>query len=183
MKNLLVFGTVLLGLATVGCAGPTRQQILNYPVVVAPSIDRNYYSNITTTIPDPPDVTLPTTTSVRIVPVYQGQVSPFNGILLDAQASAFLQVSFNSQRRECVVNRRADLDRLATRALTDIDLFQAALTEQQQQSTVLLRGRDQEIERLVSGQGNNNVLNYTLASAAGLVVGFGLFGSLYALVK
>jgi hypothetical protein len=84
---------------------------------------------------------------------------------------------------ECVVNRRADLDRLATRALTDIDLFQAALTEQQQQSTVLLRGRDQEIERLVSGQGNNNVLNYTLASAAGLVVGFGLFGSLYALVK
>jgi hypothetical protein len=52
-----------------------------------------------------------------------------------------------------------------------------------QQGQVLLRGRDEEIERLISGNSSSNLLNYTLIGTAGLVVGFGLFGSIYTLTR
>ncbi len=176
---------LLVGLMVVtGCSKTVQQPQLNYPGVSPPSIDRNYYTNIRQLVPDPPSVVLinPSTTA-RIVPLYLGQPSPFTGVLFNNEAAATVQVRFTTQATECVINRRSDLERLAVRALTDIDLYQAALIEQHQQGQVLLRGRDEEIERLISGNSSSNLLNYTLIGTAGLVVGFGLFGSIYTLTR
>ena len=167
-----------------GCGRTVQPPQLNYPGVSPPNIDRNYYTNTRQLVPDPPNVSLvqPSTTA-RIIPLYLGQQAPFNGVLFNSEAAATVQVRFTTQATECVINRRSDLERLAVRALTDIDLYQTALTEQHQQGTVLLRGRDEEIQRLTSGNSSSNLLNYTLIGTAGLVVGFGLFGSIYTLTR
>lgn len=84
----------------------------------------------------------------RIAPLRVGQPAPYDGILLNGQAAAFIEVQFRSQRAQCLVDRHLDLRRISARALTDIDHLQIALSSQERISGILLDSRQREIDRL-----------------------------------
>lgn len=84
----------------------------------------------------------------RMSPLRTGQPSPYDGILLNGQAAAFIEVQFRSQRAQCMVDRQSELRRLSARALTDIEHLQIALTSQERIAGILLDSREREIQRL-----------------------------------
>lgn len=61
-----------------------------------------------------------------IAPVRRLQSAPFDGVLFNAPALATIEVEFRSQDAVCRVNSRAEQQRIAARAVADIQRLQAS---------------------------------------------------------
>ena len=155
MKTNL-FSALTLGLAlSCGCLFPpstpavTRSTLPDLSQVPAPAIARDEY---VVNIPDtPPDAGLNMSTPVQgglIAPLSSTQPAPFTGVLLNSEALAFIETEFRGEQQMCVIQRRADLGRLAARAIADLENYQVAYQAREQEHRIVLTGRDEEITRL-----------------------------------
>lgn len=114
-----------------------------------------------------------------LAPLRRGQVAPFPGVLLNGPALARVEVEFRAQDTMCRINRQAELDRLAARALADIQLIQTSLNAQTQSYVLMLSSRDQEIDRLYRWIQANPpqgvpVMPVVLGTLGGILVGAGV---------
>lgn len=115
-----------------------------------------------------------------IAPLRRGQQAPFDGVLFNGPALAYVEVEYRSQQNRCVIDRITELNRLRAQARTDISHLQVSYFTQQEIMRILLSGRDREITRLQNQltqtirASNNNTLPLILGTVGGLVGGFGL---------
>ena len=112
----------------------------------------------------------------------RNQPAPFAGVLFNGPALARIEVEFRGQETQCRIDRRADLDRLSARAVTDLRLLQTSFNSQGQAYTLMLTSRDQELERLYRQLASQRdppfpYLPVILGVGGALVVGLGV-GSL-----
>lgn len=92
-----------------------------------------------------------------ITPLRRNQQAPFAGVLFNGPALAMIEVEFRAQEARCLIDRRAELDRLSARAITDLRLLQTTLNTQTASYSLMLQSRDEEIDRLYRYiQANNN---------------------------
>jgi len=147
-------------------------------VIAAPSINEDAY-RITLPASDAGSVFVMNSSSGELVaPLRQGQPAPFPGVLFNGPATARVEVEFRGQQARCLIDRQADIDRVAARAVTDIRLLQVTLNTNSLSYNLMLRSRDEEIQRLyeqlITATRPASVLSHVLTGASSFVLGFGV---------
>ena len=184
MKNYIAIFLVFLQL--VGCAAmaplPTLGSHSYNPDVALPEINVDAYTVVLPPIPDV-RLTMPTAdggagpNGEAIVALHLHQAAPWPGVLFNGPALAFVEVEYRGQAERCLIDRRADLERVGARALADIRNLQATIGAQRTAYDLMLHGRDEEITRLYTyaqHQNSNPLLDKILWAGGGLLLGVGL---------
>lgn len=194
MKQILVF--FLFSCLVFGCAGSNLENLstaspnsstLSYDAGQVPQ--PNPY---TVELPPASEVRLPTPnedSGERVRPLRQGEAAPMNGLLFNGPAVARLEIEFRGQAAQCLIDRRADQQRLIARATADIQQLQTTIETDRRVNNILLEARDREL-RQIYGTSNElirrssvpNVLNTVLWTAGGVLAGAGLVSVLYLFV-
>jgi hypothetical protein len=81
--------------------------------------------------------------------ISQGQAAPFDGIILNAQAAAWLESEPDAVQQRCQLFVTRRTGELRARLLQETDTLQLQLTTQQQISDVMIQARDQQIQTLL----------------------------------
>ncbi len=97
----------------------------------------------------------------------RGQAAPFDGVLLNAAAAAYIEAEYHNVQQRCVVDRRADLQRLGALAVRDIQTLQTAYGAQRQSYDIILHSRDMDIHDLQTALSNSQSPWRTILWSAG----------------
>lgn len=171
---------------SLGCGGsqlPVRNSLPTLdPDASVPWIDRDaYVVSIADTAPRPrvsdPDA--------RVTPLNQGQSAPYPGVLFNAPALAVVEVEIQGAQAQCLVERRADQQRVIARALADIGHLETSYLALLQRSHVLLEGRDEEISRLfrLIRPASPFSIDSLLWFGGGLTLGVGIVSTIYMITR
>jgi len=174
MKQKIFFISIFL----TACSARQRQELAppNFIPIDASQIyyvDRDAY-HITLPTSSEVSINLPITdgggpNGEIIVPMRAGQQAPFNGVLFNGPAVARVNVEFRAQQAQCLINRRADIDRVVAISLRDIDNLNASIEAQRRTYEAIIRNRDSEINRLYNyARNSNQPVNYWPYVAVGL---------------
>lgn len=198
MKNnidILIFLSILV----FSCAGTTinQQQDLNFSTEIPyPTYDAGLpeiqLSSYGTTLPSIEETrTMPEfnpDSGEAIFPLRTGQPAPSNGVLFNGPAVARLEVEFRGQASRCLIERRADQERIISAATRDLQLLQSTITTDRTISRIVLDARDRELRRnqetyneLLRRSNPNNILNTVLWVGGGVMAGAGLVSLIYLL--
>lgn len=181
---LMLCLSFIAGCGTTSVNSPTQHSTLP-PLSLdnTPVIDRSAY---TVSIPDvdPASVhiTPPANSGARMYPMEVYQQAPYPGVLLNAEAIAFIQTEFTGQQQQCVIQRRAELGALGARAISDLEHYQARYAARQEESRILITGRDEEIARMsraYSAASSTPWSTYVLLVGGGIILGFAGFSITY----
>lgn len=148
-----------------------------------PTINREAYTvNIPDVDPASVHITPPATSGARMYPMEVYQQAPYPGVLLNAEAIAFIQTEFTGQQQQCVIQRRAELGALSARAISDLEHYQARYAARQEESRILITGRDEELARMnraYSVASSTPWSTYALLVGGGIILGFAGFSITY----
>lgn len=112
-----------------------------------------------------------------ITPLTLGQRAPWNGVLFNGPAVAYLQVEYRLQGQRCLIDRQHDMQLLLARYNSDIATMRLALETQVHSDTIILNGRDSDIlslNRIIAQQQRAqgpNLPTIFIAGGAGLIIG------------
>lgn len=177
---------VFLFISFVGCGASQRITPNTLPALdpdaSVPWVDRDaYVVSISDTVPrlrvmDP---------DARVTPLSTGQPAPYPGVLFNAPALAVVEVEIQSSQTQCLVERRADQQRVIARAMSDIGHLEASYLALLQQSRVLISGRDEEISRLSRLIRSPSLfsLESLLWFGGGLILGVGIVSTTYMITR
>lgn len=151
---------------------------------------------VAVTLPPVPNVTLPPLSpdaglnmsdagqnGELITPLATGARAPYNGVLFNGPAVAYLQVEFRGQAQRCLIDRQHDVDLVMARYNADIATLRLALNTQEHTDQVILNGRDQDIanlNRLLTQEAHRgpDVNTILISGGAGLIIGAIAVGAL-----
>lgn len=182
MKKIINY--IFLLLAFVNCAASQQTNTTSlrpnpYTVDVAPLpiIDEDAYNVVLPPIPDAA-LQFRNGSGELIAPLRLGQMAPYTGVLFNNPAVARIEVEYRGLQEQCRIDRQADIDRMSSRAITDIHLLQTSMNAQAQSLNLMLTSRDQEIARLyhdleTAQHPRPDYISYILIGAGFLVVGAG----------
>lgn len=117
----------------------------------------------------------------RISPIRQNQPATFDGVVFNGAALAFIEVEFLNLVRRCLIERRADQERLIARATTDLRHLQLRYDSETGIYRSIVSERDREITRLQNMVSNSiqprltTILYDALLFGGGIVFGAGIF--------
>lgn len=146
--------------------------------------------NRNTTIPEPnainiesqlrnlPDSSLPQIQVHRagengelITPIYRNQPAPYNGVLLNGAAVAYLQTEYNSLQQRCRIEHERIINQFIATYNANIQSLRLALTTQNRINQEIIQNRNREIEILLRNNNSNNNLNNILLFSGGILLG------------
>jgi hypothetical protein len=117
----------------------------------------------------------------RITPLRAGTQAPFNGLLFNGPATAYIQVEFTNQAQRCLIDRHHDLALVIARYNADTASLNLALGTQRAMDQVILNGRDaditsllrlnQELQRRPTTSTGDTIRNALLWGGGGFLVG------------
>jgi hypothetical protein len=120
-----------------------------------------------------------------IVPLRQGALSPFNGVLFNGPAVARVSVEFRAQQERCLIERSHDVGLVVARYNTDVASLRLAMETQERTANVLISGRDQDITRLnrllesqTAANSGPHVVEGLIWAGGGLVLGVLIVGGI-----
>lgn len=85
----------------------------------------------------------------QIIPLRSGERAPFNGVLFNGPATAYIQVEFRTQAQRCIIDRQHDIALVVARYNADIESMNLALDTQRRMDQIVIDGRDQDIAALI----------------------------------
>jgi hypothetical protein len=151
-KKLIISGLLLLS----SCGLPQRPQssLLENPNISIPETHETLYNSILDAATSNVDASSDTQQTVlfnlpegsRIVPLREGGIAPFSGVLFNTTAAAGLEVETRGILQQCRINSRFDQQAIAAVALRDIATLRNVILTQQQSYGLMLQNRNQAIQ-------------------------------------
>src|SRR5574337_1182151 len=120
----------------------------------------------------------------QITPMRQGDRAPYNGVLFNGPATAYLQVEYRSQAQRCLIDRQHDVSLAVARYNADIASMRLALDTQRRMDQIVINGRDQDISSLLRindqlrRSSGPNIGNDLLWAGGGFLIGAVLVGGI-----
>lgn len=120
----------------------------------------------------------------QITPLHQNDRAPYNGVLFNGPATAYLQVEYRSQAQRCLIDRQHDVALAVARYNADVASLHLALNTQRQMDQIVINGRDADVQSLLrlnqQIQRNNgpNLGNDLLWAGGGFLLGVVLIGGI-----
>lgn len=143
------------------------------------SVDTDAYSYLPSTDGGINQLRIINSNGEQITPLREHQRAPYNGVLFNGPATARLEIEFRGMQSQCLIDRRADVERVSAIARRDISILQNTISSNNRTSQILLSGRDAEINLLYRNQQQLNSSNFSvpylvIGGAGALVLGFGI---------
>jgi hypothetical protein len=122
-----------------------------------------------------------------ITPLSLNQRAPFNGVLFNGPALAYIEVEYRTVQQRCMIDRRRETEEVVARYQAQLERLQVSLDATNAQHHIIIQGRDREIaslNRIVDQQRNAMTISplQTILYIGGGVLGGALIAGVTAYI-